>query len=303
VFAVSAGARLLGAGDLSLRLPPTEVEEFEQVVEAFNRMAGQLEAARNDLVDANRDLEERVRERTAALEDEHRRLRAAERLSTLGLLSSAIAHDLRNPLNNIGLAAQSLELRLESAPDEKQAERLEMIRRELARAERIIRTLLAFARTGEPVRQPTDLNALVREVAGVIDLPPDVAIRLDLQDDLPPVPLDRDQIFQVLENLIRNAMQVMPDGGEVVVETAAAPGACSLSISDSGPGVPDEMQAAIFEPLVTTRSMGTGLGLALAKRIVEAHSGRIWLESAPDQGATFRILLPVGDEGRRTTDE
>src|SRR5205085_11823512 len=124
----------VGAGDLSLRLPPAEVTEFEQVVNAFNRMAAQLETARDQLMEANRDLEERVRERTAALETEHRKLLAAGRLSTLGLLSSAIAHDLRNPLNTVGLAAQSLELRLENAPDEKVAERLATTRRELERA-------------------------------------------------------------------------------------------------------------------------------------------------------------------------
>jgi two-component system NtrC family sensor kinase len=295
VYAVSAGARLLGAGDLSLRLPPPQVAEFEGVVVAFNRMAGQLESTRNDLLDANRELESRVRDRTTALEGEHRRRLAAERLSTLGLLSSAIAHDLRNPLNTIGLAAQSLELRLEAGQDEKVAERLATIRRELARAERIIRTLLGFARTGEPVLQPTDVNSLVREVVGVIDAPEIVDVRLDLEPEMPAVPVDRDQLFQVLENLIRNAIQVMYEGGRVAVATRTRDGRCLVSVQDTGPGVPEELQAEIFEPLVTTRSTGTGLGLALAKRIVEAHGGRIWLESAVGAGATFRIELPVGD--------
>jgi signal transduction histidine kinase len=269
------------------------VREFDALVEAFNRMAERLEASRQELLATNQDLERRVRERTRQLEAEHEKLLRAERLSTLGLFSSAIAHDLRNPLSTVNLGIYWLKSRLADTPDERVHSRLTTIERELRRAEQIIKTLLAFARTGEPNREPADLNQLVREVVGVIDLLPNIALDLRLDPGLPPLAVDRAQLFQVLENLIRNAIQAMPGGGRVTVSSESTGNGCRLSVSDTGPGIPPDLHATIFEPLVTTKSSGTGLGLALCKRVVEAHGGRISIESAPGQGATFRIDLPA----------
>lgn len=293
VAALSAATRVVGSGDLSLRLPPAEVEEFDPLVDAFNRMAARLEAARAELLEANRELEARVRERTRALEAEHEKLRGAERLSTLGLLSSAIAHDLRNPLNVVSLSVQWLRLVLDPR-DLKVQQRLETMERELRRSERIINTLLAFARTGEPDRAPTDVNELVREVVEVVDPPRGVDIGAELDGHLPPVSLDRAQMFQVLENLARNAVQAMPEGGAVCISTHYREDRLLLCVSDNGPGIPPEIQSSVFEPLVTTKTTGTGLGLALCKRVVDAHRGRIWLTSRLGEGAAFWIELPVG---------
>jgi signal transduction histidine kinase len=296
VVALSAGARLLGSGNLSLRLPPAEVQEFETVVEAFNRMAARLEASRNELLEANRTLEHRVEERTRALEAEQEKRLRAERLSTLGLLSSAIAHDLRNPLNNVSIGIQWLQLRPDQALDEKAKARLEVIERETRRMDQIIRTLLAFARTGEPDRQPVDLNEVLDEVADVVHPPEGIALEIVPNPQLPLVMADRTQLFQVLENLIGNAIQAVGTAGRVHVASERNGAWCALTVSDTGPGIPAERQASIFEPLVTTRSTGTGLGLALCKRIVEAHGGRISLSSPPGEGATFRVELPLDAE-------
>jgi signal transduction histidine kinase len=293
VVALSAASRLLGSGDLSLRLPPAEVREFEGLVEAFNRMAGQLEAARNQLVEANQDLEARVRSRTSDLEAQHEKLLRAERLSTLGLLSSAIAHDLRNPLNTVSLGIQTLEMRLANDPDVRLKERLAGLQREVRRAEGIIRTLLGFARTGAPERAPVDLAELAGEVVAVIGPAAGITVKVALPADLPSVELDRAQFFQVLENLVRNALQVMPEGGQVTLSAALDAGALVLRVADTGPGIPPEMRDTLFEPLVTTRTTGTGLGLALCKRIVEAHGGRISVEAVRGPGAVIRIELPL----------
>lgn len=292
VTQLSAATKLLGSGDLSVRLPPAKVREFDGVVEAFNRMADQLQSARNELVEANQGLEAKVHERTRALEAEHEKLLRAERLSTLGLLSSAIAHDLRSPLNTVSLCVQYLQARGAGEADPKLAARIQTMDRELRRAEQIIHTLLAFARTGEPDRQPTDLHALVREVASIIYPPAAVRIDLDLDADARPVELDSGQLFQVLENLIRNAIQAMPEGGAVRVATRFEPEGVVLQVADSGPGIAEELRATIFEPLVTTKSTGTGLGLALCKRIVDAHGGEISVASEPGRGTAFTIRLP-----------
>lgn len=290
---LSVAARHLGSGDLSFRIPPAEVQEFEPLVEAFNVMARQLDGARGELLEANRDLEQRVLERTEALEREHEKLLRAERLSTLGLLSSAIAHDLRNPLNTVGLAVHTMKARLQDRPDERLSARLETIERELKRAEEIISTLLAFARTGEPARQVTDVNEMVEEAAGLVHADGDVSVGLDLSPDLPCVPLDRSQMMQVLENLVRNAVQAVPAGGVVTVSSRVEVERLVLRIEDNGPGIPPELRNRVFEPLVTTKSTGTGLGLALCKRIVDAHGGSISVEEAAVSGAVFRIELPL----------
>jgi signal transduction histidine kinase len=234
-----------------------------------------------------------VRERTQALEEQQDKLLRAERLSTLGLLSSAIAHDLRNPLSSMGLAADWLQLRLADLPDDKIHSRVSLVQKEIRRADGIIRTLLGFARTGEPQMKPVQVNALVNEVVGAIDPPESVTVRTELSPEMPTITADRAQLFQVVENLVRNAIQAMPDGGVVCISTHLRPDAWLLCVSDTGAGIPAEVQATIFEPLVSTKSTGTGLGLALAQRIVDAHNGRIWVDSRPGQGASFWIEMPL----------
>lgn len=299
---LSAATRTVGTGDLGVRLQKPEVEEFEAVVSAFNTMAERLELIQLALLEANQKLEEdkeqldqRVKAKTAELQAEHERVIRAERLSTLGLFSSAIAHDLRNPLNTVSLTLEWLRARLGEGADERISARLDTIRRELRRADLIIRTLLGFARTGELEIAPTDLNALIREVAEVVDPPRNVALRLDLDESLTPIPADRAQLFQVLENLVRNAIQAMPEGGEVRLSSRANCEHCHVRVSDTGPGIPEDAQEKVWEPLVSGKSTGTGIGLALARRIVEAHHGHIKLESRPGQGALFDIELPSCD--------
>lgn len=290
---LAIAAQKLGSGDLSYRLPPAEIREFEPIVAAFNRMADRVESAQRELLEANRELENRVRERTLQLEEEHRKRLRAERLSTLGLCCSAIAHDLRNPLNTVSLCAQWLRARMGSGADERTRERLDTLEREVRRADRIIRNLLAFARTGEPRREPVDVRALVRELLDVTDLPPDIAADVRIDPTLPEVPADRDQLFQVLENLLLNAVQAMPEGGRVRIEAVRFGERVQLLVADTGPGVPEEMREEIFEPLVTTKRGGTGIGLALCKRIVEAHGGTISLAGSEEPGAAFRVELPL----------
>lgn len=301
---LSAATRTLGTGELSFRLERPEVEEFEGMVAAFNQMAERLEEMQSALVEANARLEqeklaldERVQAATQELQEEHEKLFRAERLSTLGLFSSAIAHDLRNPLNTVSLTMEWLRVRLADHPEERVQVRIATVRRELQRADQIIRTLLGFARTGEPELAPTDVNQILREVADVVEPPESVRLSLSLDENAPEVPADRAQLFQVLENLVRNAIQAMPEGGEVRLSSEANCEKLHLRVADNGPGIPLDVQERIFEPLVTSKSTGTGLGLALAKRIVEAHHGQIHLTSRPGDGACFDIELPLHAEG------
>ena len=285
----------LGAGDLTLRMPRAELEDFEPLVESFNRMAERLEAAQRDLTEANHALERRVQERTHQLEEQQDRLLRAERLSTLGLFSSAIAHELRNPLNTISLSLFWIKSRLGDSPEPRMNARLETMEREVRRSERIIQTLLAFARTGEPSTTNVELAPLVQEVLDVVRPPEAVTVEVRMAPHLPPLCVDRAQVFQVLDNLIRNAVQAMTQRGRLRITAIQSGKWCDLSISDSGPGIPPELRESIFEPLVTTKATGTGLGLALCKRIVDAHGGEIHVQSTPGEGATFYIRLPLAE--------
>lgn len=297
VTRLAAASRRLASGDLTLRLERPEIQEFDALVDAFNRMAAELQAAQAQLQASNDRLEATVAERTGELEQEHQRLLRAERLSTLGILAGGIAHDLRNPLNSISMSAQMLKRRLQSTEDASVLKRVEVIEREIQRATRIFDTLLAFARTGEPNRRPTPVAELLEKVREACrDLPP---AQIRIQD--PPVDfsldIDTPQLVQVLENLVRNGAQAIDDDGQVCVEARLEEDAWRLEVRDTGPGVPPEIRETLFEPLVSRRAGGTGLGLALADRIVRAHGGVIEVESEPGRGTTFRVVLPKPEQG------
>jgi two-component system NtrC family sensor kinase len=191
---------------------------------------------------------------------------------------------------------------------------LETIDREAARTRQIVRALLDFARTSDPVLVPTDLNDLVEE-AVILVCTRSVLARVALEKDLsslPPVMLDTNQIKQVLVNLLNNAVQAMPDGGRLTIATRLTEREingeyremAAAYVSDSGVGIPPENLGRIFDPFFTTKEVGqgTGLGLSVSYSIVEKHSGRIEVQSVPLEGSTFTLLLPVSEIERQTVE-
>jgi signal transduction histidine kinase len=237
------------------------------------------------------ELEERVRERTAALEAAQAELVRNERLTTLGQLAGSVAHDLRHPLGVIKNAVYFLRLTLSSSEDARVRKHLAILDREIEISNRVITELLDFARAPSPTRTPTDLNGVIRgciERAGALGA--SVELELRLAPDLPPIDADPLQLGQILDNLVRNAVQAMPSGGRLTVETVRdEDGGVTVSVSDTGVGMTPEVQAHIFEPLFTTKSKGVGLGLAIVKRLAEANGATIDVESAPAQGSRFRL--------------
>jgi signal transduction histidine kinase len=183
---------------------------------------------------------------------------------------------------------------------------METIDREADRTRRIVRTLLDFARTSDPVLVPADLNALIEETIMLV-CTRSVLGKISLEKDLvplPPVMLDVNQIKQVLVNLLNNAVQAMPEGGRLIVSTGLTERKiddvdrqmAAVYVSDSGEGIPSQYVSRIFDPFFTTKEVGkgTGLGLSVSYSIAEKHNGRIEVESAPGEGSTFVVLLPVG---------
>jgi signal transduction histidine kinase len=248
---------------------------------------------RQELARHRDHLGELVAERTAALERSHEALRRNERLAAVGTIAAGIAHQINNPLGGILLAAQfALE-----APGERDT--VEAALRDIAadarHCARIVHGVLEFARgpTREP--RPCDLNAIVHACAQLLladAVERGAALRLELDPELPAVAGSEAALEQVVVNLVHNAIDA--ESGEIVVATRAREDGIELIVRDDGAGVREEDLARIFDPLFTTRaeSGGTGLGLALARGVVQAHGGSIALESRFGRGATVVVRLP-----------
>jgi signal transduction histidine kinase len=237
------------------------------------------------------DATDRVMEQRRAQEEAADRVLRTERLSTLGTLTSAIGHELRNPLGIIRNAARALGQR----PEEPERVRrlAATVEAEAQRATKVITDLLDFARVRAPRRHPVGIPGLVAETLHRVSVPENIPVECVLTPDVPLVLLDGQQMGQVLENLIRNAVEAMPGGGALRVETQLLEGRLDLRVADNGPGVLPEDIERIFEPLFTTKRSGTGIGLAISQRLVEAHGGEIRVETTPGLGTTFIVSLPL----------
>jgi PAS domain S-box-containing protein len=260
----------------------TDITERKQAEEELKNYQDQLEGL--------------VEERTRELREAQEQLIRQEKLAVLGQLAGGVGHELRNPLGAIKNAAYYLNMVLED-PDPETREMLEVLDKEVGTAERIIASLLDYARARPPTVRRVDLNDVVRETLSRTPLPaaPNIEVSLQLDEDLPPILADPDQLSQVLGNILGNAIQAMPDGGHLTVRTAQeGPDWVTVSVADTGAGISEENLSKIFEPLFTTKAKGIGLGLAVVKTLVEGHGGTIGVESRVGAGSTFTVRLPLG---------
>lgn len=235
---------------------------------------------------------------TKALEAERRRL---DRLAALGQMSAVVAHEIRNPV--AGIAAGVDYLTRNIAPDSPEFEGVTLVRGEIQRVNRILEDILFVAR-------PARLNLSSEDVAQIIEhvlqrcqrqvIASQVTVITRFDPHVPPVPVDRQRLEQVFTNLIINATQAMPQGGQLFLQTYLdktpndrETGQVIITIADTGPGIPVEMRHKIFEPFFTTKTKGTGLGLTVAHRIIEEHGGMIGFDNQANQGTCFTICLPV----------
>ncbi len=277
-------------------------EENVRLLEQINRFNQDLQLRVAEATQELADRNEALRRANELLFDLQRQLGRAQRLATLGQLTATIAHEIGTPLNSVSVHLQLLARSPGLTQQDRQ--RLVTIDGQIQRLVQTVEQRLAATR-GEARRlEPTDLNVVVRSITDL--MAPVLAakkINCSFTTDglLPKVPMDGHQIQQVVLNLLTNAVDAMPGGGSLRVETGVAGGRIFLRVADSGPGIPPEARQRIFEPFFTTKDQGkgTGLGLAISRQIVEAHRGTIEVTDTPDGGATFEIRLPLeSDEGR-----
>ena len=258
------------------------------------------DAAPNALVILRDVTLERDRE-ASALED--------ERLDAVKTLAASVAHEIGNPLNAIGIHLQLLQRELHGL-EESRREQLEglvdVARAEVGRLDAIITQFLQALRHGKPSLEPGNVLTLIGETLAT--LRPEIEnrrieVKVASSSKIPNVLLDPGQIKQVFFNLVKNAMEAMPDGGSLEIAISAGDAFLRIDFLDSGVGISEESLGRIFEPYHTTKEKGTGLGLMIVKRIVEAHGGQIEVSSREGRGTRFRILLPLAERRiRKLTD-
>lgn len=220
-----------------------------------------------------------------------------ERLAGLGNLAAAVGHEVRNPLNAISMGLQRLRAEFEPAAGAAEYARMvELVQGEVRRLDGIVDEFLSLARP-VPLRpvptRPADLLGEVVALVGAEARSRGVAVDLRASGELPPARLDPDRVRQVLLNLVRNGLDAMPRGGRLTVGAEAAGDLLLVRVEDTGEGIPEDLLPRVFEPYVTTKATGVGLGLAIARRIVEAHGGRVLVESRPGEGSRFTVALPL----------
>ena len=223
------------------------------------------------------------------------RVKESERLATIGQVAASIGHELRNPLAVMQTSVHMLSRRMPM--DERNVKHLRRVDEQISLCNSIIADLLELARDRAPERRPAALADIVREAASSVPRPPSVALELDIAEAMPPVAVDPGQFRQLVVNLVLNAVQASEaTGGAVELRLVSDERELLLMVEDRGQGLSTEVLARLFEPLFTTRSTGTGLGLALCHRIVEKHSGTLSATNRPGGGATFSVRVPQAGE-------
>lgn len=293
------GIRNMAKGQLHTQIDLKGEDELSELGRAFNQMAMDLKRARDEL----------IREGEVKLELE-RSLRQSEKLATIGQLASGLAHEIGTPLNIISGRAELMKRRLE---DKQASEKnLDVILNQTERITKIIQQLLGFVRKKIPEQRRLDIGPLLEMTLDFLDQQIQrqrVRVVKELRDHLPPVTGDPDQLQQVFLNLILNAIQSMPKGGEL--RLAAATRSISkegleesqrpyveIRVEDTGTGMGKEVVESIFNPFFTTKAKekGTGLGLTVSQGIIQDHEGWIEVESEVGKGSVFKVYLPAAEE-------
>ncbi len=273
------------------------INQYAEVV-IFNLVGGVMGALGDRLRKARERAERNAEQKRQAfdeLQSTFQQLLQAEKLASLGELSAGIVHEVRNPLASIKGAIEILEDELKS--DSPRKEFADLARKEIDRLDKLVGEFLRFARPAEPAKSLTDPNTIVESVTSLIEnqaAAQSVTIVKDLQNDIPSVLVDPEQIKQVMLNLAINGLQAMdhPNGADktLTLRTMERDGNCVLEVDDSGPGIEPRNLSKIFDPFFTTKDKGIGLGLSIAHKIATQHDGKLVAENT-DRGTCFSLIL------------
>ncbi|HEY6303842.1 MAG TPA: ATP-binding protein [Terriglobales bacterium] len=281
VVSLAEAARRVAAGDLGAKVEVESSDELGELAAAFNRMTEDL-----------------VQQKDRTLQ--------AERVAAWRELARRLAHELKNPLFPLQVTVENLIRAKQKSPEmfeEVFHEGTATLLAEINNLKTIIGRFSEFSRMPQPQRQPTQVNDVVRAVLRVFDAQlqqaqlqdkdkKQISVRTELDQALPEISADPDLLHRALQNLVLNAIDAMPQGGELAIRTESLGDRIEVSVSDTGSGLTQEECGRLFTPYYTTKKHGTGLGLAIVQSVVSDHGGKISVESTKEKGTTFRIELP-----------
>jgi PAS domain S-box-containing protein len=274
-------------------LAPLELFIHQAAVAIENaQLIQQLNTARNQIRQYADQLELKVKQRTQELVEAQSKLIKTERLATIGEVAAMVGHDLRNPLTGITGATYFLKMKLGSQTNSKAKEMLELVERDIEYANKIINDLLDYSKEIFLEARETTVRSIIEEALSLVNVPKKVTVQ-DLTVDRPRIQADVEKMTRVFVNLIKNAVDAMPNGGKITIACAEMDDFLEVSIADTGTGMTEEVLKKVWSPLFTTKAKGMGFGLPICKRIVEAHGGSISVESAPGVNTVFKLTIPT----------
>ncbi len=304
IHALKDGTERLSQGELGYQIEVQSQDEVGDLANSFNGMSLQLRGANEQIVNWAKTLEDRVEQKTKELNRAHEHVLHVEKMASMGKLAAVVAHEVNNPLSGILTYAKLIRKWVASGQAEREKrdeamQCLELIAAESRRCGDLIKNLLSLSRTAPMNVQAVDLHAVINRclllVRHQLELV-GIELQLNLAKDLPIVHCDPAQIEQVLLALIMNALDAMPRGGTLWIETRLTSDESEIEIKvrDDGSGIAPDILPQIFEPFLTTKESGrgVGLGLAISRGIVERHNGRLAVESELGRGTTFTVSLP-----------
>src|SRR6201998_509430 len=308
ITALKRATEHIASGDLGYQIQVRSEDEIAELARSFNDMSSRLESEHNQNVAWTHTLEERVDQKTRELTRAHEHALQTEKMASVGKMAAVLAHEINNPLSGILTYAKLLRkwIDREDSGESRRAEirdALDLIALESRRCGDLVKNLLTFSRATPMNLQPANLNEVIDRSLRLVQHQLDLAgiqVQPQLDPDLPPVVCDAAQIEQVLLALIMNALDAMPQGGNLWLTTSFGhePNQVRIVVRDDGSGIPPEILPRIFEPFLSTKETGrgVGLGLAISQSILERHNGNIEVQSETGRGTTFTVTLPWDED-------
>lgn len=277
-------------------IPHNEIGELASV---FVGMSQALHQRRQDLLKTqralsqmNQELERRVEERTRELKAATNELVKSERLAAIGQMASIISHEIRNPLAVISNATRLIKT-LVKPTEQKLSKQFTIIEGEIRQANSIISEVLGYARTREMIFSTVEVNSYLRELVLSYPVPPHILVQEKLDEESVRIKVDAEEIKQALRNIIANAVEAMPNGGTLTIGSQVGQRLVCLYVQDTGTGMSEEVRKEVFSPFFTTKARGTGLGLAVVRKAITRHKGKLFIKSELGKGTSFRIYLKI----------
>lgn len=297
----------IAKGNLTRTVDIRTRDEIGQLSMNFNQMTMSLKASYDEKekimaqlrenVDNLKQVNKELLKMNVQLNEAQERLVRSEKLAVVGKLASGVGHELRNPLGAIKNALFIIKKKRDNTSISNDVlkfnQLVEIVEKETDRSIKIVNDLLGFSRTAKPTVSPTNIRSIIESSLSRLKIPDKINKIVQVEDPLPLVSVDANQIEQVFINLVQNAMDAMPKGGWLTIQAQRENDFLAITITDTGCGIPDTVKNKIFDPLFTTKPKGIGLGLAISLNIIQRHEGFIDLKSKEGEGTSFTVKLPI----------